>query len=769
MTTKNVFKKDNPSSAAQTVHARLPTTFCNGEDENCSTSHSVSNIPISSSLPAQSNTLSYLLKDHISICKYRYNAFSFQHQRSPVPNEDVVDVEVVNLEDPVALDRHINEIEEEEENKTIDLGELFLNSNEVHAAQSSRLSSNIKDPATTNQIPRQSQYFRDHIKIKSEHCEDILDEEQTHMPKEVRTISKPNIAALQLEKVRSVDSLVSAESTSGRSRAGCHAGLVKHNKTCSPTSVSGGTRASVPSSSHEQNPHGDCSRKNDQTAYSAGCEKRRSIINIFRAKIRNRGTHTKSSENSAKENENGISSTQTESPLASESMYPDKKQDKRWCWKRLFSCLKQRQPKKSMESKDQTTPMADQLELEPDRSDEFPVNTPALPPGSRSKLEGSRERSEDLLRPMALQHDGHVQQNGSMPNSSLDTANKPSSIDNIVTGSSRNDSMDDVSSTNPVAQSQLELESGDTVVAVPGSPVTSSNTATEPISNKLTNTFKTVEGYKQQTSDGITVDGPRSLGSNLQQSNVPDGRGHKRASTMGVLPLLTDQPARTEWSTTGDMQRSYQHENSRSRLSHRGSALRAQTDLGVGRSRRPTGEKKHINHRAKTFGPRLSQLFSEGLSSMDKRSKPISHLMSNIRRAGNGENVFAKKEKSGDRESPWGIPNDDVDDSNVNSKNYQIEKIRKAVRHGIENVRVEKRSVRVESDDRYSTEESIPESTIQPRPFFNRALNGNIDVEANIPDSSNIEMSRDEFVDFITSSPTPNRRPKWPNLGGIKK
>lgn len=767
MTSNNVFKKDYSShSTIETPCAKHPTTFCNGEGQKCSKTKSARNIPVSSSLPGQSNTMGYLMKDHVSICKYRYNALQFDHQHSPILDEEI-EVEVVNLDDPVALDSQINVMEEQEENITIDLGALFLNSHEMHAAQSSRVSCDTENRSISKRIPRQSQYFKNHISLKAEQFNDRLEDRQSDMPRKVSIYE--NNTALN-EKSRSIDSLVSAESPTGRIRADSHVHIAQPQKHSTAASISGGSPRPAPSSSHEQISEKRSSRKDgpqSQKIDTGAPEKRRSIINICRGIFRKRKTHMNNGQTSVNNYESNTGpGTEAEIQLTTTSatVSSNKDQEKIWYLKCLFSCLRQQRSKKSMESKEQraTTPNKEGLELDID--DALPVNNPIDMLLSPLKLEKSEDISKELGRVASLQRDGQLNdQHQSWPISPIYLPDKTSAIEDNITMASRSELKETESTKIVAVTSQLDLEAEGKDIGVSGSPVTTSTTGTGSMSDTFVNTFRTVGRCQQQTLGAIAIDRPNSFGTYMPASNFVDVRSQKRASTTDNIALIKGRALQSEWHNTGhgqgpDRQESADH----------GSALRVQTDLGVDNNIRSMGDNNKTNRGKNAFGPRLSKIFSERLSSLEIRNKPINNIMNNIRRAGNGETMVGRKERSGDRESPWGIPNDEVDDSNVNSMNNQMEKIRRAVQHGIDNVRVEKRNTHIESDDRDSNEESVPESTMPFRFGFNRVQRG-IDNKEASPTDSNVEMTRDEFVDFITSSDPQNRRPKWPNVRGVKK
>lgn len=774
-------------SSEQRCHVNQSLTFCNSRLFSSSINHV--NVVEPRSLPSANPGLHPSTLPTSSVCGYRYRESLIQHQPSVFSEQiDDPDAQVVEIDDLLAFCNDINLPIEEPRHTTFDLADLRLGGDEIRIVESSPLSA-IENIFSINERNSEQRHRLHNVSIGHTH----------------RQYTNPAIISRHDD----------IEASSTTAPAYVHVGPDVESFQSVPQSTEKWSTVSAPPVANASPPfwgrgksRSKRRKRNGNTTAATGVVedsfRKGSIISMLRAKFqhgRDTSPHADSDHVAMSSNGTPVSGTQTpmSSPSPNTTRTPNRV--RRWHWRRFFRRLNLRH---SSHNENRNTPA------------EGSLAAPNVYSPSETESEHSRLSSPSQYDPSpSICTDNNSSTHTRQSNTSVQIReadyNKgtilfPANISTITS------SMVTVPSTALVESSKHPPDNGGNTVERPGgegttmnaerkpsnaktsksvSPVVNCNPAVDEVLKSSQNSFvpphskilPPVSDKSKHLSLPITPDHrhaqesetgvPHSFCGSIQTINVSraymdrqqrntNAQTQPNESPPLALVLMPDR-RRDNGNAQHSSQRGHprisQHETGTSRM---------RKNIGVGAS---TGSGSSMNstfdESRKGFGPRLSLLLFEGLSSLELKNKPISSMVKNMRRMGNGGNILAKDESSGDLQSPWGVQNDEVDDSNVNGANLSpVEQFKKALKIGPGAVGVKKKNTDDDNDDICSIDTSITTMHTQRNRNCSGAENWEGDVDASNPV---LEMSRDEFVDFITSGPNQKKRPKWTAGIGIKK
>lgn len=763
--------------------------FCNGKSHLSSSSTFHINVTEPCSLPTQNTGFHQSTLPSSSVCGYRYRKSIIQHQRSSLSEQiDDPDVQVLDVDDIVAFCHGINISNDEQHHTSFDLTDLRLRGDEIRVVESSPLSAVVNMFSNGEHISEQRRPLQDEMTTANTQSQNAkLGDISEHVNSEVYSTTAPAYVQIGNE-VESFQSI--------------------------PQSTEKWSTVSAPAPAHSSSPFWSLSKSRskrrrqneDTTGAKAAVEdsfRKGSIISMLRAKFqhgRNSIPHGESDNVVHNSNGTPVSGAHTTMSSPSANMTRSTNRAKRWHWRRLFRRMHLRH---SFQNDDKTA-TAEGLPLstangppqrEP-RNEQIASSSPPEYDRSPSSCTDNNSSTQDLTsrvpvhrrKPDYNRATMLVNANLSSVTSSMVTVRSVVEVEN---SKPRGDKFVNILDGSPANEITMNTETklittkatkyGSPVLI--GSPAVHGSLKVNPKSSLSAPSaiLKSVSDKSKHLSLPITPEQrhvhdsqagvPHSFCGSIQSINISRSYvdrnqrkanvgNHANESTL-ALAVMPDRRCKN-----GNGQ--YCSQRGRRRLSHEASSSRVRKNIGVGTvAASSTDSSCDESRRGKVFGPRLSLLLLEGLSSLELKNKAISSMVKNMRRMGNGGNMFIRDESSSDLQSPWGVQNEEADDSNVSNANLtRIEQFKKALKIGTGTVGMKKKITDDDNDDICSTDTNVSTRNTQRNRNCSGAKNSEDGVDAT---NSVFEMSCDEFVDFITSSPSQNRRPKWTAAVGIKK
>lgn len=777
------------TSTSDKPHMDRALTFCNGNSQLSASSTFHLNIFEPCSLPARNVGLHQPNFSNSSVCGYRYRESNIQHHHSTLSEQiDDPDVQVLDEEDLVAFCHGIDTSNEEPRHTTFDLGDLRLRGDEVRIVESSPLS------AIVNSFPNGA-----HV---SEHIKQIEHE-----------VTISNTRSQELRTV-GVSGHVHSELYSTTAPAYVDVGNQVESFQSNAQPVDQWSTVSAPAQEHSSSPFWALSKsrskrkgRNENTIGARGMVdesvRKGSIISMLRAKFqygKDTTQHADSENVTIDSNGTPVSGTHTTMSTPSANTTRSTNRAKRWHWRRLFKRL---HPRHSVQNGNKTETEERMSLSSPNgqsQEESFSEPTSSAPKYDRpqsSCTSNNSSRQGGLRKPSAMTrkpdynratmlmpaHMSNITSSMVTVGSAVIVENSnppPHKIRNIVNDSSPNERTMNteskaITTTKKTMKSVSPVFIGSQVVsesvmvnpnAVPSDPSAILQSVSDK-SKHLSLPISPEERHGHEFQPGV----PHSFCGSMQSINVSHGyvdreqrprnvETQPNGSTLG-LGVMPDR--RCENRTA-----KIRSQRGRPRLSQEASSSRVRKNAGGGDVTASSADSgSDDNRRGKVFGPRLSLLLLEGLSSLELKNKSITSMVKNMRRIGNGGSMLTKDESNSDLQSPWGVQNDEADDSNTSSANpTPIEQFKMAFKIGTGTGGAKKKITVDENDDFCSIDTMV--STRQTQRNRNCSGAGNSEGDVHATDSV-FEMSRDEFVDFITSPPGQNKRPKWTAAVGIKK